>query len=175
MSEAVAPIDVSQNTTTAGEQATAGIEENFSSLLSSLPEELRGNVNIGRHKNFESLAKEYAGSQALIGKKGVILPGEDQADIARFLKELGRPDSPADYDRKDFTPPESINWSEQIEEKLTGLLHASGVTQGQFEKLIPGYAALQEQEYEAMQQAVTAHQQEQVALLKSELGSSYDQ
>jgi hypothetical protein len=153
----------------------SGGDSAYQTLVSTLPEGLRGDVNIQRHQSFEELAKEYANLVPAVGRKGVLLPKEDdQNDIARFLGELGRPEDPSGYDRGDFTPPEDLPWDPDVEAKLTQLMHSAGITQGQYDKLLRGYAEMQGEMYKGVIQGAHQDNQEQVAKLQAELGASYE-
>lgn len=61
----------------------------------SLPEDIRGNAAISSFKDIESLTKSYISAQGMIGKKGVIVPGDKATDDDwnAFYKGIGVPDS----------------------------------------------------------------------------------
>ena len=52
----------------------------------------------------------------MLGKKGLILPDESNPqDVARFLKEIGRPETVEGYERGEFQPPEGLPWDPEAE------------------------------------------------------------
>ena len=147
----------------------------YKTLIGSLPEGLQQDPNLARHTSFEELAKEYAHLVPAIGRKGVLMPQEgNEQDIHRFLKELGRPDDASGYDRGDFTPPEGLPWDQDNEAELTSLMHSAGITQGQYEKLLRGYAELQAKSFSTVMETAKADHAKQVETLRSELGAAYE-
>lgn len=150
----------------------SGGNDPFITLRDSLPENYREHPAITRHENLESLAKEYLNQSTLIGRKGVILPKEgDPDDQSRFYEALGRPASPEDYKL-----PEGMERPETVDEGFTmrmiQQMHEAGLTQQQFEKIMPAYlqeAETAQQQFEAQNQA---HTQEALAALESEFGQT---
>ena len=68
---------------------TKGIETK--TWRDSLPDDLKNNATLANFDNVENLAKSYVHAQSVIGKKGVIKPGEKASDEewGNFYKELG--------------------------------------------------------------------------------------
>jgi hypothetical protein len=161
----------------ADDGAGAGGEQQggWQTLIESLPEDIRGSEHLTRHGGFEPMAREFLGLTSAVGKKGVLLPKEDDPkDIARWLKEIGRPDSASDYSRGDFKPTEGMPWDEEVERKLTQLCHDSGVSQPQYEKLLAGFAKIQDETFNATIQAGDSDYQERMAELKKEFGGDLE-
>ncbi len=73
----------------------------------SLPEDLRQHPALGQLPDVAALAREHVNAQGLIGRKGIIPPGEKDGPEAweRFHTALGRPARPDDYA---FAAPEGM-------------------------------------------------------------------
>ena len=72
-----------------------------------LSDDLRNHPGLQKYEDVGALAKGFLSQSELVGRKGVILPKEgDAEDRQRFYSELGRPESVEGYDLGDFAPPE---------------------------------------------------------------------
>ncbi len=73
----------------------------------ALPGTLRDHPALSRAKDLAALAKEHVNLQSLIGRKGIIPPGDNAspAELDRYHAALGRPEAPADYG---FAPPDGL-------------------------------------------------------------------
>jgi len=143
-------------------------------MAEGLPEAIRANPEFQKHGNLESLAQEYVNIIPTIGRKGVILPQEgDQADSDRFWSELGRPATPAEYDIQDFQVPEGLPWDEGQAMEMIKLCHDANVTNEQIKVLLPGYARIQNEMFQAIgydsQQNLARTEQ----AMQQELGATY--
>src|SRR3546814_6770898 len=69
----------------------AGTTDDWRSALS---EEVRGHPALQGFDGVDALAREHVHLQRLIGRKGIVPPGEDagEEERARFYEALGRPD-----------------------------------------------------------------------------------
>src|SRR3546814_16931008 len=97
----------------------AGTTDDWRSALS---EEVRGHPALQGFDGVDALAREHVHLQRLIGRKGIVPPGEDagEEERARFYEALGRPAAPADYEVSDPPRPEGMPWNEQAEGQKTG-------------------------------------------------------
>lgn len=77
----------------------AGADPAAPDWRTGLPPGLRDHPALARVKDLTALAKEHVNLQGLIGRKGLIPPGDDApaAEIDRFHAALGRPENPTDY------------------------------------------------------------------------------
>jgi hypothetical protein len=141
----------------------------------SLAPELRDSPYINKHADVAALAAEHVNAQSMIGRKGIIPPKEgDLADTARFLSDIGRPESPDGYDAGEYEPPEGIGWTPEFMSEVNDLLHRSAVTQDQYPVLTQGYAELMQKQREAVFAQNDADGKAKIEEMKRELGAAYD-
>jgi hypothetical protein len=106
--------------------------------IETIPEDIRKDPNISKYKTLEELAKGHLETIKLIGKKGVIIPGEGatQEEIDKFQIALGRPVKPEEYK---FTPVENLHPDIKItpesENAYKGIAHKIGLSQAQADNL----------------------------------------
>ena len=171
----------SAETTTLGAAAETAAQESseptltgYESMVQSLDPTLGSNPNITRHENFDSMAKEYVNLVSKIGEKGLIPPKEgDALDRNRFYSELGRPESPAEYQFGEWSPPEG--WNDQVGMEMLQSMWDQGLTQEQAPAIVQKFAEVQQRQVAEMEQAYLQANQETVASLKAELGSAYEE
>lgn len=110
------------------------------SFLESLPEELREDPAFANIEGVDQLAREHVNLQSLLGRKGVVLPKDgDDDDRERFYNELGRPDTPDDYE---IAPPEGGEFTEAdqvLHAAMRPAIHAAGLRQDQLDVLRPAF------------------------------------
>lgn len=146
-----------------------------SSWRDGLSDDLRNHPELVNIPDTAGLAKMYVGQTELVGRKGVILPKEDDADDkARFYSELGRPDTADDYDLGDFAPGEGLPWSDTVQTSMMTAMHTAGLTNGQVNDVVRAYAESQGQEFEGLQERIAEATSEVEKGLRKEFGSSYD-
>lgn len=112
-----------------------------------LPEAVRQSV--AGTKDLGDLATQLHNAQALIGRKGVVVPAkgreEDPADWERFWNELGRPASAEKYALPQL--PEGLDASavnQDFVKWAQGTLHKHGLTQAQFAGLFGDFLAYEQ-------------------------------
>ena len=73
--------------------------EVFQSMVSSLPDELKGTPFVQNTKDFQSLVEQSINAQKLIGKKTLEQPQENWTDAewGKLYDQLGRPEAPEKY------------------------------------------------------------------------------
>jgi hypothetical protein len=122
-----------------------------------------------------ALAKSFLETKELVGRKGIILPKDDDAgDLARFRTEIGVPDSAEDYTLGDFAPPEGLPWSETLQTSMLAKLHEIGIPNGQIREILDSYAEVTHGEYQGMLEATSKGYEQGTAKLKQDLGADYD-
>ncbi len=122
-----------------------------------------------------ALAQSFLETKELVGKKGIIVPNEsDPADVARFRKEIGVPETAEGYELGDFTPPEGLPWSEDLQKGMLGKLHAIGIPNGQIRQILDGYAEETNTQYTGIQKTAAAGHEAGQAALREEFGADYD-
>ncbi len=103
-----------------------------------IPEESKDAPFWGKITDDASLVKAYINAQGLIGKKGVILPGEkDSPEIwGEFYKALGRPESPDKYEiPKPADFPAGFQYDENREKNFKEISHKLGLNPAQVKGL----------------------------------------
>lgn len=146
----------------------------FHTMLGTLPEQLRQNPHLTRQQDFGSFAKEYVNLVSKIGEKGIIPPkGDDPNDRARFYKELGRPESPDQYNFEGFEKPDGVPWNDEVGAELVAAMHEVGLTNEQAPKLVQKYAEIQERLWNHREAAGVQANQHITQTLQKELGAAY--
>lgn len=137
----------------------------------SLPEDLKSNATLGLYSDVASLAKAHVHTQALVGKKGVFVPGDKATDEewGNFYKSIGVPDA----DKYAITPPEGksvnenmINWFKENAQK-------NGLLPKQAQNLLNNYLEFEEQNISSKVKEIDTEAQEQLTNLKKEWGEGY--
>lgn len=111
----------------------------------ALSEDLRGHAALEKFEDVDALAREHMHLQKLIGRKGIVPPGEDanEDEIGRFYDSLGRPKSPDGYELGDLARPEGMPWDEALETQMLAHMHAAGLTNAQARSILEGYVEVQ--------------------------------
>ena len=142
----------------------------------SLSSEIRDHPALTTLADVPALAKSYLETKEMVGRKGIILPKEDDAgDVARFRKEIGVPDTPEEYDLADFAPPEGLPWDGDFQNAMLKRLHAVGIPNAQIKQLFSDYAEVQGEQYQAMIARAGKGHDDAQAKLRTELGGQYDE
>ena len=142
----------------------------------ALPEELRDADALARFADVGALAREHVHLQSLIGRKGLIPPGNDATpeERAAFYTALGRPATPEDYDLADFAPPEGLPWSDAMQAAMLQQMHAAGLTDAQARALVAAYADMQGTEFRKASATREAAAGRALAGLEAEWGEHFD-
>lgn len=145
--------------------------------LNSLPEEARKDPNVTKYKTVEEFYNGYKHQASLLGKKGVIVPGENASEQERnqFYNSLGRPEKPDGYKFDTIedlhqsikvTPEAQASFAKAMHELGLSNAHANGVNKFCMKILSDAQKAQDKMEQEAAEKAETA--------LRGEWGSDYD-
>jgi hypothetical protein len=150
---------------------------NYATELGRLGPEYNQNPNFTKHKDLPALLKSYDNQASMIGRDKISLPNaEDPKDIARALKELGRPDSHDEYEP--VTMPEgeadAIGWNGAFESKINQALYDSGMTQGMHSLAVPKLIAVLREEESGMFEAGEQQAQDADRALRQEYGTEYE-
>lgn len=120
----------------------SGLDDNIQpdvsgeSWINQLSEEYRSNPNINKYQTLDEAAKGLINQASLIGKKGLIKPGENatQEEIDSFYNAIGRPV------KSDMYKYEPIEGAPEVDdEAMAGFqefAHSKGFSQEQFQDLI---------------------------------------
>ena len=130
----------------------------------ALSEELRGDPFVSGAKDLTDFVRQAVNQQHLVGKKGIIPPGEHASDQDRaaFRDQvnpiLGVPEAADKYDLGDFKPDERANWSQEQQGAFMEKAHKFGFTQDQMRFALRAHHdhAIQMLEQREAQEAETA-------------------
>jgi len=116
--------------------------------FNNIPQEYQERPSIAafKDKGFEDFIKDYVNKDSLVGRKGVLLPKEDDdEDLNRFYSELGRPETPENYENIEVVVPEEIKDFVDLSEvdNFKGLAHKYGLNNKQFQGLVKDYVSQQ--------------------------------
>lgn len=138
-------------------------------------DELRTNTTLRQHDSAEALASTYLEQQHLIGRKGVIKPGEDGTDDqwSTYFNELGRPEDVTGYEMP--AVPEGVAVDEAFVSSMMTTMHAAGLSNEQAAAIFTAYTGLQGSATSAAQTTSTQAHEQASEQLHSEWGNAYDE
>jgi len=112
-------------------------QETVSSWFDELPEDYKNNPSVTKFKQGNDLVKSYLEQQKLIGKKGIIPPGEDatEDEVNSFYNQLGRPEAADGYSLPEVDKPEGFDLDETMVEDFKDQAYKLGLTPQQVEGL----------------------------------------
>lgn len=141
-----------------------------------LSADLRDHPALGGFEDVAALAREHVHLQKLIGRKGILPPGEDasEEDYARYYDALGRPSDPTAYDLSEIERPDELPWSDEIESEMLTRMHAAGLTNDQARALVKDYVELQTDTWSQLQAAQSRELESTMKELRSEWGPVFD-
>lgn len=138
---------VSSTTLTTGAKSTEGTGGASGSpgapeWALSLPDELKSSPSLANHKDLPSFVKSALEAEKLIGKKGLIKPGESATpeEVNAFYKELGKPEKAEQYDlKKPEKFSDNLQYNEALVPQAKDLFHKANLSSAQAEVLWAGY------------------------------------
>ena len=140
-------------------------QESEGSWLDNFSEEYRENPNIAKYSSLDEMAKGLINQASLIGKKGLVRPGEDatKEEWNNFYNSIGRPETADSYEYKAIegapdADPERLSAFKEFS-------HSKGFTQEQFNDLIE-YQYNQEV---AVKEQLEAQAEEEAKITKNDL------
>jgi len=136
-------------------QEPVAAESPESSFLDSFSEEYRNDPNIAKHKSFDSMAKSLISAQQMLGKKGIVKPGEDADETAwnDYYTQIGRPTEANMYKYEPIEGAPEVSDDDMAQYQEFAYNH--GYTQEQYQAGI-------EFQYEIQQQAQAQLEQERL-------------
>lgn len=158
---------------TQGQQGgTQGAQGGQASWRDALPEDIRNDSSLLPFSDVSSLAKSYVSTKAMVGKKGVLVPGEKATDEewGQFFDSIGRP-APEKYE---VQTPKDLQVNEDFMKRFKGEAHKHGLLPRQAQKLMDWYLSEETASNLSKAQAQKASQEEEVKALKTEWGQGYD-
>jgi hypothetical protein len=181
MSEAVATPEATPEATATPEPAAtpaAAPASVVSTWRDGLEPDLRSNPSLEKFKDVGSLAKSYVEVQGLVGKKGIIKPGENATEeqVSEYYKALGRPDDVSGYELDTFEVPEVLAdvWDMNATSEVAAEAFRLGVTKEQFNGLLAKQAEVQAAQLGERVQAVKSSRENTESVLKEKWGMAYD-
>ncbi len=137
----------------------------------SLPQEIKDNATLKQFKDVGSLAKSYLHANSLIGKKGVIPPGEKATDeeMDQFYTSLGRPP----IDKYEIKPPQGKDVNPKAVEWFKENAFKLGLLPKQAQTLLEKYTEFESAQVGEMSKAKQLEQGKQLESLKTEWGQGY--
>lgn len=159
-----------------GYKTTLGKASSIGSI-ETIPEELRNDPNIKKYKDISELAKGHLETVKLIGRKGVLIPGENATDEekAKFLEAIGRPKTADEYK---FTPIEKLHPEVQVtpesEKAFRDEAHKLGFTNAQVDGLNSWYLNNISNALIKRDEAMVKQKEEAAKKLNTEWGADYD-
>lgn len=161
MTEPIVNTPPAEPTTPPAEPTTPPAEPK--SFIEQIPEAFREKPWAKENaKDPDTFFKFVDNQNALIGKKGVIVPGDGATpeQMNEYLKAIGRPDSPDEYE---FTPIEELKDTKrnaETEAAVKKLMHEVGIPKQMATKLQQGYEKMM---YEQNKAVVDAQKAEDAA------------
>jgi len=142
----------------------------------SLPDGVKGAESLKVIKSVADLAKRTVNAEKMVGKKGIVMPGENatEAEWGEFYTAIGRPTTPDKYEA-DIPEDMTSLFDDTRMQSLRDRAFKLGVTGEQFKEFIAGEVEeasriLSEQDQEA------ARVRDEAELgLKREWGNAYDE
>jgi hypothetical protein len=140
-----------------------------------LPPDLKDNPAISGHTDLESLAREHINAQSLIGKKGIIPPGENATpeEVSEFQVKLGKPEKAENYDFEGLTVPEGLPWDDGFALQMIDSMHRNGLTQAQLKGVLSDYMERQGTTWNEMQGTLQSNYEETVRDFQKRWGKAY--
>jgi len=159
-----------QGTPGAGSNA-APVDAGAKKWQDSLPEDLRGNGMLAQFSDVGTLAKSYVHAQSLIGKKGVIVPGEKATDEewAGFYKAIGQPDA----DNFEIKLPDGNKVNAEFAKEFKEMTHKVGLLPKQAQGMMDWYLGNEKKFTDEAMKGLQAEQAKGIEGLKTEWGQGY--
>lgn len=157
---------------TSGSNSGGSTSGSPTSWRDTLPDDLKANGTLAAFKDVPALAKSYIHAQSMVGKKGVIVPGEKASDEewTSFYRAIGQPEA----DKYEIKAPEGS----KLPEDVMGKIKETSIKLGLLPKQAQGFMDMLENHGKEAQAAqLRAHQTEaaqQVEGLKKEWGLGYE-
>ena len=138
----------------------------------TLPEDIKGNGALAQFKDINDLAKSYVHAQAMIGKKGVIVPGEKASDEewSKFYKDIGQPE----VDKFEIAPPKDSKVNADFLKGLKEHAHKMGMLPKQAQGILDWYLSNEKVYGDAAMKELQTAQEKGLGDLKQEWGQGYD-
>lgn len=167
---------LTESTTTTTDPGTTGgsggTTTTTASWKDSLPEDIRGHSSLSQIQDMNGLARSYIHAQSMVGKKGVVVPGEKATDEewGAFYKSIGQPEA----DKYEIAAPKDKQINPDMFKAFKEMAHKSGLLPKQAQKLFDWYAGQEESAMKAQSEQKQALTKQELADLQKEWGGGYD-
>lgn len=151
--------------------ASAGASGGVASWRDSLPEDIKSNTALTQFQDVGALAKSYVHAQTLIGKKGVVVPGEKASDEewGSFYKAIGLPEA----DKYTVNPPKDVQVNEQVMTKFKETAYKAGLLPKQAQGILDWYTKFEQETVAAQVAQKQADEANAINQLKNEWGDGF--
>jgi hypothetical protein len=141
---------------------------------SSIDQEIAGDPSLADIKDLNGLAKSYINAQKMVGADKIVLPGADASEdeMNEFYNRLGRPEK-YEFDKVEL--PDGFEHSEPMDTAMKQLMHETGLTNAQANKLYTGYLQYLGNEYNEAVGQNDQMRSEWHTQLKKDLGKAFDE
>lgn len=138
----------------------------------SLPDDIKSHTAISQFPDVGMLAKSYIHAQSMVGKKGVIVPGEKASDEewGSFFKSIGQPER----DKYDIKAPEGVQVNPEVLNQFKEMAHKNGLLPKQAQGLLDWYTKYEGQVIAQTKAQKDAAEKQSVEQLKVEWGEGFD-
>ena len=133
--------------------------------------DLKDDAAFSTFTDINALARSYKHGQGLIGKKGVIVPGEQatEEDMNAFYKSIGRPD----LDKYELKTPEGRELHKDLVGKFKEFAHGAGLLPKQAQQILDKYTEFEAGLITTAKTEATNKMNDGLAGLKTEWGDGY--
>jgi hypothetical protein len=141
---------------------------------SSIDQEIAGDPSLADIKDLNGLAKSYINAQKMVGADKIVLPGANASEdeMNEFYNRLGRPEK-YEFDKVEL--PDGFEHSEPMDTAMKQLMHETGLTNAQANKLYTGYLQYLGNEYNEAVGQNDQMRSEWHTQLKKDLGKAFDE
>jgi hypothetical protein len=141
---------------------------------SSIDQEIAGDPSLADIKDLNGLAKSYINAQKMVGADKIVLPGAEASEdeMNEFYNRLGRPEK-YEFDKVEL--PDGFEHSEPMDNAMKQLMHETGLTNAQANKLYTGYLQYLGNEYNEAVGQNDQMRSEWHTQLKKDLGKAFDE
>lgn len=122
------------------QQGTGGTQPSW---RDTLPDDLKADAGLAAFTDVAGLAKSYISTKAMVGKKGVIVPGQNATDEewGAFYKSAGQPE----IDKFELKLPEGKEFNKDLVGKFKEWSHKSGLLPRQAQKILESFVGFEEE------------------------------
>lgn len=138
---------------------------------------IKNDPTIQNYGSIQDLMKGHIETKALVGRKGVIVPGKDAKpeEWDAYYTALGRPKTADEYQMSTVKMPEGFpEMDKNSIAEFRKTAHSLGMTPQQVDGLWKWYAGSNATAFQKMQEAQVNGMKETEANLRKELGDKYD-